>query len=204
MKMTSFSKAVTLLCTTLLFACSEVDDLNLNNEFAKEREVSCQVEEETFVPLEKATKVASLFFSKLTRSDVITRSGSLSVETLSESGNPLMYVTNYPGGGFVIMVATKNYYPVLAYSDKGSFEVTDEIKGVSDWLEETKKAVKKSDTLNDTIRSTMQNLWHSYETADTLSSRAIRKARTRSSYSSGQIACWNKCDELQMQYGSEG
>lgn len=46
MKTTFFSKLVVLLSTTiLLFACSEINDLDLNYEFAKEQEVSTQVDE---------------------------------------------------------------------------------------------------------------------------------------------------------------
>jgi len=114
-----------------------------------------------------------------------------------------MYIINYPDGGFVIMGTTKNYYPVLAYSDKNSFEVKPEMNGVSDWLEETKEAIKTSDALNDTIKSAMQNLWKSYETADIFPFPEAQDAPLRS-YSSGEIACWNRCDELQMQYGGEG
>ena len=212
MKTTFFLKTVALLSTTtLLFACSKIDDLNLNNEFAKKQEVSTQVDEETFVSLDKAADVADLFFSKLTERNVSTKSalkakrGSTSIETLSESGNPLMYIINYPNGGFVIMGSTKNYYPVLAYSDKNSFKITSEMNGVSDWLEETKEAIKTSDALKDTIKNAMHNLWKRYEIADILSSRGTQNARVKSSsYSSGEIACWNRCDELQMQYGGEG
>ncbi|MFV0311012.1 MAG: C10 family peptidase [Dysgonomonas sp.] len=210
MKTTFSSKVVALLCTAiLLFACSEIDDLNLDYEYAKTQEVSDQVDEETFVSLDKATAVADLFFSKLTESNVSTRSGlkaqkgSALVETLRESSNPLMYIINYPDGGFVIMGTTKNYYPVLAYSDKNSFEITPDMDGISDWLEETKEAIKTSDALNDTIKTAMQNLWKSYETADISSPREAQDARLKSA-SNGQIACWNRCDELQMQYMGEG
>lgn len=105
MKTTFTSKAVVLLCTTiLLFACDEIDHMNLDHEFAKGQEVSTQLDEETFISVDKAAKIADLFFSKLTEGNVSTRSelraqkGSNSVETLSESGNSLMYIINYPDG----------------------------------------------------------------------------------------------------------
>ncbi len=165
MKKTLFLKTVALLLTsTLLFACTKLDDLDLNEEFAKKQDISTQFDEETFVSLDKATEVADLFFIKLTEGNVSTGSdlkshrGSTLVETLSESGNPLMYIINYPSGGFVIMGSTKNYYPVLAYSDRNSFEITAEMNGLSDWLEETKEAIKTSNVLKDTIKSAMQNL----------------------------------------------
>lgn len=76
--------------------------------------------------------------------------------------------------------------------------------GVSEWLKETKEAIKTSDALNDTIKTGMQDLWKSYETADDISSRKTQDAQLRSSPSKGEIACWNRCDELQMRYGGEG
>lgn len=210
MKTTLFFKTVALLTTTtLLFACSKTDDSN--DELVKKQEVSTQVDEETFVSLDKATEIADLFFSKLTEGDVSTKStlkakrSTASIKTLSEKGTPLMYIVNYTNGGFVIIGSTKNYYPVLAYSDKNSFEITSEMSGVSDWLEETKEAIKTSDALKDTVKVAMQNLWKSYTVGEVLSSQGTPKTRVKStSYSSGEIACWNRCDELQMQYGGEG
>ncbi|MDE5627902.1 MAG: Spi family protease inhibitor, partial [Candidatus Amulumruptor sp.] len=41
-----------------------------------------------------------------------------------EDGNPLMYVVNYTDNkGFVILSASKEYYPILAESDEGSFDL---------------------------------------------------------------------------------
>jgi hypothetical protein len=210
MKTTFFQKVALLSTTTLLFACSEIDNLDLDNELANKQEVSNPVDEETFVSLGKATEIADLFFGKLTGGNVSTRSGEsgdASVETLSENGNPMMYIINYPEGGFVIMGSTTNYYPVLAYSDKNSFDTTSINNGVFGWLEETKEAIKTSNALDDTIRSAMQNLWKTYATADVVPSPPeAQNAQLRSTSYSGEAetACWNRCVELQMQYGSEG
>ncbi|KEO75950.1 C10 family peptidase [Anditalea andensis] len=205
------SKIIALLFTTaLLFACTEIEDLNLNDEFAKKQEISPQLDKDTFVSLDKAADVADLFFSKLTEGDDAiknssrARKGSASFETLSERGNPLMYIINYPDGGFVIMGSTKNYYPVLAYSDENSFEIPSELNGVTGWLEETKEAIKTSNALKDSVKFAMKNLWKGYETADILTSKEAQDTQLKSSLSSGEIACRNRCDELQMQFGGEG
>jgi len=211
MKTIFSSKVAVLLCTIItLFACDEVDQMNFDNEFPEMQQVSSQVDEGTFISADKAVDIADLFFSELTGSDVSTRSslraqrGSDSVETLSESGNSLMYIINYPDGGFVIMGATKNYYPVLAYSDKNSFDPTLDINGVSEWLKETKEAIKTSDTLNDSIKTGMHSLWKNYETADVMSSWKKQDTQSRSGYSNAQIACYNRLEELQNRYWSEG
>lgn len=187
-----------------------MDHMNLDNEFAEMQETSSQVNEGTFISLDKATKVADSFFSKLSEDNVSTRSGlraqkgSNSVETLDENGNPLMYIINYPDGGFVIIGSTTNYYPILAYSDKNSFDPTVEIGGLSEWLEETKEAIKTSEVLSDSIKAGMQNLWRNLETTDVISPWKVQGAQTRSNPSNAQIACWNRCEELMMQYMNEG
>lgn len=81
--------AAVMTVAVLSGSCSKDDDIDLNNEFSNEQEISGQVDEDIFVPLDKVTEFANLFFNKLTISNVSTKSGSTSVETLSESGNPL-------------------------------------------------------------------------------------------------------------------
>ncbi|MDU1890075.1 MAG: Spi family protease inhibitor [Dysgonomonas sp.] len=38
------------------------------------------------------------------------------------AGNPVAYVVNFEEGGFCIISATKENYPIQAYSDEGSFD----------------------------------------------------------------------------------
>jgi hypothetical protein len=196
-------KGVVLLCTTtLLFACSEADDLAFTDEIDVMQGRSSQADDDVFVGLDKATEVADLFFSELTGTSVLTRSGGSTVQTVSDSvQQPLMYVVNYADGGFVIMGSSRNYYPVLAYSDEGSFQAVPDMGGVSEWLEETKGAIQTSETLNDSIKAFMQGLWYSYEPQDVILSRSMPKTRA---LSAGELACQNKCLELLSQYGSTG
>lgn len=62
-----------------------------------------------------------------------------SIHTLrSQAGDPLCYVVNYADDkGFIVVSATKDYMPVMAFSDEGSFDVAAVDKtGVSVWLAE--------------------------------------------------------------------
>lgn len=211
MKIVFNFKTAILLCFILsLFACERMDQMNLDDNFIEEQKVLEKVDEETFVALEQAAEVANLFFNELTenniqaRTDITKRNSNYSVETLSENGRPLIYIINYLDGGFVIMGTTKNYYPILAYSDKNSFNSRVEISGLSDWIKETKKAIKTSDILDDTTKVKMQKLWKHFETSNILSCQETKHKQSRSAYSDAEIACWNRCDELQMKYGGEG
>lgn len=56
----------------------------------------------------------------------------------------MVYVVNFNEGGFCIVSATKDYYPILAYSDEGRFSVSDiDNTGVSIWIEETEDAISQ-------------------------------------------------------------
>lgn len=57
-------------------------------------------------------------------------------EIRDAEGNPSIYVLNRPNdGGFVLVSATKDYYPVLGYSDKGNFDIEGigAIGGLEEW-----------------------------------------------------------------------
>lgn len=87
------------------------------------------------MPVSQATEVAGLFLAANGKDAVTTRNGSIEPDAFSgktvkdiktvygEDNTPSMYIINYEGGGFVIVGATKNYYPILAYSDTNSINI---------------------------------------------------------------------------------
>lgn len=71
-----------------------------------------------------------------------------------------MYIINYEGGGFVIVGATKNYYPILAYSDTNSINIEKaKQSGFSIWMDETNWAIKESDMQNAETLANMRSMW---------------------------------------------
>ncbi len=82
------------------------------------------------------------------------------------TGEPSMYVINYENnGGFVIVSASKNFYPVLAYSDEGNFSTnnSDMPLGLTEWIIDNKIAIQdQSEQSIDSI-SKFRNLWSMYE-----------------------------------------
>jgi Peptidase C10 family. len=161
------ARAVALLSITLLFfACSQEAVVSLDQETKAEQLVVSN--EDAFISLAKATDVAAAFFGTLSK-DLATKSSICltSTETIRDSksnNDPLMYIMNYAHGGFVIVGANKNYYPVLAYSDKNNFEITENMPfGLSMWLDETKEAIRQSETMDEDTKSQMRSLWRGYE-----------------------------------------
>lgn len=91
-----------------------------------------------------ATVVAERFargWAEGGRRAVATRSGHL--ETIADTdGAPFAYVVNFDGGGFCIVGATKENYPVLAYDERSSLTIGGNGSGIADWIDYTVEAAK--------------------------------------------------------------
>ena len=122
MKTKNFITAIVAVASICFFACNSEADLLFDEEIGQEIEIPADIDDETFVSLQKATEVADAFFGG---ESGLKSAGSqktiVSAETVKDGGSPLIYVMNYNEGGVVIVGATKNYYPVLAYSEESSF-----------------------------------------------------------------------------------
>ena len=88
--------------------------------------------------------------SKMFDNGVLSRADSYIITAINgKDGGPSIYVVNYTdGGGYVLLSATKNYYPILAYSDKGNFN-GDPFKttGLSCWQDAMIENVERCDSL---------------------------------------------------------
>lgn len=86
----------------------------------------------------------------------------------NEDGTPAMYVINYENDeGFVVVSATRNYYPVLAFSEKGSFDPysRDMPAGVIEWVDEGKQIIghQIGEQCMDSLQQ-FREMWKMYET----------------------------------------
>ena len=191
---------VSLLATLLLFACGDDKYMGNYDYLNSDTEVSVTIDEETFVSLELATSVAEAFLSvEVAKKGAAKSFANASVETVKDkNNNPSMYVVNYPEGGWVIVSATRNYVPVLAFSEKGSFEIKPaaEMGGAVLWLEETKEAVRVSGFLADSTKTQMRSMWQTYET----NGFKISESSGAKNYQMMEA----RIDQLQALYGSSG
>ena len=189
---------VLLFTTIFVFACSDKDFILLDEQgldFVQENTIA--FDREAFVSSEQATRVAEMFLKREVKNGVGPLK-NVSVETVKDNNNnPSMYIVNYPEGGWIIVGATKNYYPVLAYSCKGSFKIKPEIElgGFIVWLEETKAAVKASAALADSIKARMHGLWQAYDETN-----KIKPLDDTKSYQDFQ----NRINQLYLLYSPSG
>lgn len=195
------------IAAILLFACNEID--NVGFDMASAIEQNATSTHSISVTQIEAQEIANIFMNTEASGDLLqTKSSSLkrisSSATVRENGQDLMYVFNYEEGGFVIVGSTRNYYPILAYSDKGSFVLQDDMGPVDVWLDETKVGIKNSGSLDEATKAYMQDLWARYDGTYVDPAQKLLAARRPQTRSAGEDACWNRIDSLQQEHGSEG
>lgn len=118
----------------LVFSCSEEDYPDGKNKSSDVPQASTVSKESLFIDKEALSinsddaKNVALLFSSTISSDITKSSdlASMTVRTVTDSvsNKPVLYIVNYGNDrGYTIISATKKYNPILAYSDKGHFDL---------------------------------------------------------------------------------
>lgn len=114
---------------------------------------------------DEASTVADKFMGRLSPGRSRAAYSDATTMQISDSrGNPLMYVINYGNNnGFVIVSASKDYEPVLAYSDKGHFDIDIARKtGASIWLNAAETTIASVDTISPDVKMFARIEWEKY------------------------------------------
>ena len=189
-----------VFCMFTISSCDKVDSIDSNGWVEGETNL---LSDSSFVSVEKAVETANSFMNMQSgRKNTRTGNSSFKINTIFEKGEPLMYVLNYSDGGFVIVSATKEFYPILAYSEDNNFDMSSSLSGVEKWLNDTKEAIFASESINDSVKAKISFLWNSLETSNVPIGQT--KASTRGGLSNAEIACYMRCEDLLNQYGYGG
>ena len=181
----------TSLSLVLVFAqsCTTKDDERLDpgakNELVNKNDLYIDREPASISTVD-ANKMATLFKGVTPMTRAAT---AYEVTTLSDSvsGKPLVYVINYGhDNGFVVISASKNTQPILAFSDKGKF-VFDADHPSMCLIKDFKQIVRNAQLCtSDSLRIKYALQWASFEkTPETALTRALpseieeRKAKER-------------------------
>jgi len=114
----------------------------------------------------------------------------------------LAYIVNNDGGGWTIVSATKDYYPILAYSDKNNL-ILDRSNinlGLEIWLDETIRAIESSKNINSQTSSQIAMEWLKY----TPEEQRGQRANILPGNSPEAIMCRNRLKELNETYYNDG
>ncbi|MCC8072210.1 MAG: C10 family peptidase [Bacteroidales bacterium] len=80
-----------------------------------------------------------------------------------EDGTPLYYVVNYLGGGFVVVSATRDYTPIIAYSNEGRFDLlSGNENGIALWMASEEENIRHASAQPDSVRLAFRQEWGRY------------------------------------------
>lgn len=138
-----------LVAVSFFVACSDdcADSINM-----AVGEDLCSAQEVNAVSIEEALNVAAAYFPAKPTS----RGSEVDVQMISEPGmSAALYVINFANdGGFILVSGKKTFSPVLAFSDRGHFDIDNMPETLSTWVDECVCDVYESINLSsDSIES---------------------------------------------------
>ena len=105
-------------------------------------------------------------FEKTTRADL-----QLYYTVTSDNGEPCVYVFNLGNEGFVMVAASDNVRPVLAYSENGPFDATNPYNGAMFMLETYKNSISYAIEKNINATPEIAGQWESLRNCGKLSNK---------------------------------
>lgn len=163
MKMKNLIYAMVII---MLMACSkkELDESAIEPDAENKNDIAQILPDEHKVNSFELENVIGEFCGE---QDIVSRASNYTITSINdENGNPAIYVVNFHNnGGFVLVSAVKDYYPVLAYNTKGNFEISSSecCGALNDWTKSTVSFLSNVDTLpSDSIKK-YHKIWNKYE-----------------------------------------
>lgn len=158
-------KQIKVCLVTLALLASACEQNDVERTVPQENAVNeSAAVESPEVAIDDVSAVASSFFAESGKAQA-TRSGDYEISVVyDEKGDKSLYVVNYANeGGFIIVSPTKNFTPVLAYSESGNYDVNG-IKplGLFEWQASIISEVRKADKLPADSTSKYRVQWSRY------------------------------------------
>ncbi len=159
--------ALSLSAIASLIGCSDNDEHSLFNDNMVSRAISYEInipDTTQEVTESTAIKVARMFM----KSESESRSAAKVIESVTPiidaDGVPQMYIVNYMNNqGYVIVSATKDYYPVIAFSDAGHYDLKLGNQLYSNELINSNiPLMADAENFSDEVKQDIINLWMLY------------------------------------------
>gem|GEM_PF-1609833 len=117
----------------------------------------------------------------------------------NQKGETLAWIVNHEEGGWAIVSATRNYFPVLAYSDNGNLAINGQMAetGFSTWIAEIDDAITASQNFDDQTITLINQEWRQYEPA--MATGGLPEGNSPEA-----VACRTRLKELNDTYYQDG
>lgn len=145
-------------------------------------------------------KLANIMGNATTKSTTKQIAGVVTIS--NDNGAPLMYAVNYADSqGYTLVSATKDYYPILAQVDNGSYDKYVEGTGVSVLIDSYKSGIDYWSKQHTDSLMRFRNMWREFEKKDV---PAIATTKSGDDIRSEQVQGWisEGASVYQLEYAS--
>lgn len=193
-----------MVSVTLIVACSNKTDEPVLPVSTIEANFTTNGSKD--VSIAEATAVANAFdVARFGTPGILNRGTQELQRVTNNDGKVIAYVVNNSDGGWVIVSATKNYYPILAYSDNqdGKFDIESGMRdtGMSVWLGEISAAIGATSSFDEATSAAIANEWSVFEKQSTASTFANGLPGGNSPEA---VKCRERLKELNETYYKDG
>ena len=168
--MKKFSFAAILLMVAAIASCSKDGIQEDTNHLSLGPNLSSGIDPDvTDISENDAIKVALMSQHQSKTKSEIQKEVQNIIPCFGKDGKEVFYAINYTNGcGYTLVSASKNYYPILAEVEKGSFEENVYQTGVSILLDEYKYAIDNNRSLPYDSVKLYRSFWRDFETKNVL------------------------------------
>ena len=154
---------VFLSVAILISACTSYIDDNQNSIKPDVRVLGISATDSLLTPSDASVVALIERGGQILTKGVITEEVEEVIPIHDEEGNIIMYAVNYSNGGYVIVSATKDYYPVLARVEKGKYSKDLYNTGASVLMREYEEGIKYARNLPKDTLAPIRAMWKKYE-----------------------------------------
>ena len=159
------TKFVILGLAAIFWGCNSVDmqpDLKMDSELSIAEFVE-PAPDSIVVNSYEVDRVVSKYLAANNYSPKMSRSASM--ESISnDKGEACAHVINFGNDqGFMVVSATKQFQPVIAYSDNGSFDIDNLPEGVEVWKDNIVSFISSPETLDPDSIKAFRQMWRQFE-----------------------------------------
>lgn len=125
----------------------------------------------TPITADEAVNVALLYNNqnKIETKSAVEKKVSDVYTVFSEVGEPSMYAVNFQDNkGFIVVSASRKYYPIMAMVEKGRFDDSFVYCPLGGWIDEQNEqiAIAERDEIQEEIANSIRMMWSAFEKKD--------------------------------------
>lgn len=151
------------LLGVLFYSCENVGNEPVPTPASASQAIVTVIDTVGDVTADVARYVAESYTKTAQTRNSVTKKIKEIIPVNDEKGVVSLYIVNYENNqGYLILSGVNEYQPILAFSERGNFDINRKDDGTSVWLEEQQTIIKNVNVLPDSIRWNNKKVWNKF------------------------------------------